>query len=100
MKILERYYKKIYKYTNKLLKKVFDLDVVNAMKEVHNLKSEIEKEIGKEIEEITKEDLIEKKLSYKYCKYRTMNNILSVISGASFLNSFCDEDLEEVKNEN
>lgn len=100
MKILERYYKKIYKYTNKLLKKVFDLDVVNAMKEVHNLKSEIEKEIGKGIEEITKEDLIEKKLSYKYCKYRTMNNILSVISGASFLNSFCDEDLEEVKNEN
>lgn len=97
MKILERYYKKIYKYTNKLLKKVFDLDVVNAMKEVHNLKSEIEKEIGKGIEEITKEDLIEKKLSYKYCKYRTMNNILSVISGASFLNSFCDEDLEEVK---
>lgn len=100
MKILERYYKKIYKYTNKLLKKVFDLDVVTSMKEVHNLKSEIEKEIGKEIEKITKEDLIEKKLSYKYCKYRTMNNILSVISGASFLNSFCDEDLEEVKNEN
>lgn len=100
MKILERYYKKIYKYTNKLLKKVFNLDIVTSMKEVHNLKSEIEKEIGKGIEEITKEDLIEKKLSYKYCKYRTMNNILSVISGASFLNSFCDEDLEEVKNEN
>ena len=100
MKILERYYKKIYKCTNKLLKKVFNLDVVTSMKEVHNLKLEIEKEIGKEIENITKEDLIEKKLSYKYCKYRTMNNILSVISGASFLNSFCDEDLEEVKNEN
>lgn len=100
MKILERYYKKIYKYTNKLLKKIFNLDVVTSMKEVHNLKLEIEKEIGKEIEKITKEDLIEKKLSYKYCKYRTMNNILSVISGASFLNSFCDEDLEEVKNEN
>ena len=100
MKILERYYKKIYKYTNKLLKKIFNLDVVTSMKEVHNLKLEIEKEIGKEIENITKEDLIEKKLSYKYCKYRTMNNILSVISGASFLNSFCDEDLEEVKNEN
>lgn len=100
MKILERYYKKIYKYTNKLLKKIFNLDVVTSMKEVHNLKLEIEKEIGKEIEKITKEDLIEKKLLYKYCKYRTMNNILSVISGASFLNSFCDEDLEEVKNEN
>lgn len=100
MKILERYYKKIYKYTNKLLKKIFNLDVVTSMKEVHNLKLEIEKEIGKEIEKITKEDLIEKKLSYKYCKYRTMNNILSVISGASFLNSFCDEDLEEAKNEN
>lgn len=97
MKVLERYYKKIYKYTNKLLRKVFNLNVVDSMKEVYNLKSEIEKEIKKRIEEITTEDLIEKKLSYKYCKYRTMNNILSVISGASFLNSFCDEDLEEVK---
>lgn len=100
MKVLERYYVKIYKYTNKLLRKIFGLDVTAAMAENYKIKSEIEKKIGKPIEMITTEDLINHKLSFLYCKYRTMNNILGVISGALFINSFCEDDIKEIKNEN
>ena len=99
MKVLERYYEKIYKYTNKLLRKIFGLDVTVAMAESYRIKSEIEKKIKKPIEMITTEDLINHKLSYLYCKYKTISNILSVVSGALFLDSFCKEDLEEIKDE-
>lgn len=97
MKVLERYYEKIYKYTNKLLRKIFGLDVTDAMAESYRIKSEIEKKIKKPIEKITTEDLINHKLSYLYCKYRTLQNILSVISGAAFINSFCEDDVKEIK---
>ena len=99
MKVLEKYYKKIYNHTNKLLKKVFGLNVNEAIVESHKIKKDIEKAIKKPIAEITLNDLIENKLSHLYCKYRTLNNILKVISGASFLNSFCKEDMEEIINE-
>lgn len=97
MKVLERYYKKIYKHTNRLLKKVFGLDVIDALAENYSLKNEIESQIEKPIDEITSEDLVKNKLTILYCKYRTLDKILSIISGVAFLNSFCNEDLEEVK---
>ncbi len=97
MKFLERYYKKIYRHTNWLMKKVFGYDVMKGMKEQSEIKKEIEKEIDKPISEITNEDLINKKLSYKYCRWRTLDKILSVLSGASFLNSFCEEDISLVQ---
>lgn len=84
MKILKKYYKKIYRHTNRLLKKVFGLNVTDSMAESYRIKTEIETEIDKPIEMITKNDLIEKKLSHQYCKYRTLENILSVVSGALF----------------
>lgn len=99
MKVLERYYEKIYKYTNKLLRKFFGLDVTSAMAENYRIKSEIEKKIEKPIEMITTEDLINHKLSYLYCKYKTISNILEVISGAAFVNSFCKDDVKEIKDE-
>jgi hypothetical protein len=99
MKVLERYYEKIYKYTNKLLRKIFGLDVTAAMAESCRIKSEIEKKIEKPIEMITTEDLINHKLSYLYCKYKTISNILEVISGAAFVNSFCKDDVKEIKDE-
>lgn len=99
MKVLERYYEKIYKYTNKLLIKIFGLDVTTAMAENYRIKSEIEKKIEKSIEMITTEDLINHKLSHLYCKYKTISNILEVISGAAFINSFCKDDVKEIKNE-
>lgn len=99
MKVLERYYQKVYNCTNRLLKKVFGLDVNESMKELRKIKSEIEDSIKKSIGEITTEDLIKHKLSIQYCKYRTLDSILSVLSGATFLKSFCDEDMEEIANE-
>lgn len=100
MKVLERYYEKIYKYTNKLLKKLFGLDITSAMAESYKIKSEIEKKIEKPIDMITTDDLINYKLSYNYCKYRTINKILEVISGAAFVNLFCKDDIKEIKDEN
>ena len=99
MKILERYYKKIYKQTDKLLKKVFGFGVEQSQVELQRVKSEMEGKIKKPVGDITITDLIENKLSLQYCKYRTLSNILSVLSGALFLNSFCDEDIEVIRNE-
>ena len=99
MRALKRYYKKVYKCTDKLLKKVFGLNVDESMKELHKIRSEMEKSVKKPVGEITTEDLIKNKLSIQYCKYRTLDSILSVLSGATFLNSFCDKDMEEISNE-
>ena len=100
MKILEKYYNKIYRHTNKLLKKIFNLNVDESMIELHNLKKEIEGKIKKPIEEITTEDLIKNKLSLQYCKYRTIDKILAVLSGAAFMNTYCDVDVKEITDEN
>lgn len=100
MKILEKYYNKIYRHTNKLLKKIFNLNVEESMIELHNLKKEIQGEIEKPIEEITTEDLIKNKLSFRYCKYRTIDKILSVLSGAAFMSTYYDNDVKEITDEN
>ena len=97
MKILEKYYKKIYRHTDKLLKKIFGFGVEESRVELQKVKSEMEGKVKKPVGEITTEDLINNKLSFQYCKYRTLRNILSVLSGALFLNSFCDEDIEVIK---
>lgn len=99
MKVLEKYYKKIYKHTDKLLKKIFGLGVEESQLELQKVRSEMEGKVKKPVGEITTADLIEHKLSLQYCKYRTLSNILSVLSGALFLNSFGDEDIEVMKNE-
>lgn len=99
MKILERYYRKIYKHTDKLLKKIFGLGVEESQLELQKIRSEMEGKVKKPITAITMTDLVEHKLSLQYCKYRTLSNILSVLSGALFLNSFGDEDVEVIKNE-
>lgn len=100
MRILKRYYKKIYKYTDKLLKKVFDMNAIDSMSKTYELKKSIEKKIKKPIDEITTDDLIKYKISADYCEYRTLNEILGVLSGASFLNIFREEELKEIENEN
>lgn len=99
MRALKRYYKKVYNCTNRLLKKVFGLNVNESMKELCKIKSEIEDSIKKPVGEITSEDLIKHKLSIQYCKYRTLDKVLSVLSGATFLKAFCDKDMEEIANE-
>jgi len=100
MKILEKYYNKIYRHTNKLLKKIFNLSVDESMVELYNLKKEIQRKIEKPIEDITSEDLIKNKLSLQYCKYRTIDKILSVLSGVAFISTYCDNDIKEITDEN
>lgn len=100
MKALQRYYNKIYKHTNRLLKKVFGLNVEESMMELHNIKIFIEEKIEKPIETITSEDLIKNKLSLEYCKYRTLDKILAVLSGAAFMSTYCDNDIKEITDEN
>ena len=100
MRALQRYYNKIYKHTNRLLKKVFGLNVEESMMELHNIKIFIEEKIQKPIGEITNEDLIKNKLSLQFCKYRTLDKILAVLSGAAFMNTYCNNDIEEIKDEN
>lgn len=100
MKILEKYYNKIYRHTNKLLKKIFNLNVEESMIELYNLKKEIQRKVEKPIEEITTEDLIKNKLSLQYCKYRTIDKILSVLSGVAFMSTYCDNDIKEITDEN
>lgn len=99
MRALKRYYKKVYSHTNRLLKKVFGLGVRDSMLELNRIKKEIEKEIEKPISEITPEDLYKTKMTFDYCKYKTLDGILGVLSGATFLSSFCEEDMEEIANE-
>lgn len=99
MRALKRYYKKVYNCTNRLLKKVFGLNVDNSMEELQKIRSEMEKIVKKPVGEITTEDLIKHKLFIQYCKYRTLDNILSVLSGATFLKLFCDKDMGEIANE-
>ena len=67
---------------------------------IENLKKEIEGKIKKPIEEITTEDLINNKLSFQFCKYRTIDKILAVLSGAAFMNTYCDVDVKEITDEN
>lgn len=100
MKVLERYYGKIYRHTEKLLKKVFGKNVIESMKRSCELRKEIESKIGKPIIEITLDDLVSKKVSCQYCEYRTLEEILGIISGASFLKAYRKEELKEIENEN
>lgn len=100
MKILEKYYNKIYRHTNKLLKKIFSLNVEESMIELYNLKKEIQGKIKKPIEDITTEDLIKNKLSLQYCEYRTIDKILSVLSGAAFMSTYYDNNIKEITDEN
>lgn len=99
MKIIEKYYRKIYKHTEKLLKKVLGLNVMESMVEFNSLKKKMKDLTGKEVEEINTIDLIENKLSFDYAKYCTLKSILDVISGVAFLSTFYTDEIEELKNE-
>ena len=97
MKVLEKYYNKIYKHTNKLLKKIVGLDITDALRETCKLRKEIEKKCGKSIETITTDDFMKNRISYDYCRYKTINEILSVISKVALISTFREEEIEEIK---
>jgi len=97
MGAIYRYYKKIYKCTDKLLLKLFGLNIEDSMVEMNKIKAEIESKIKKPIDDITMDDMIKNFLSHQYCKYRTMSKILNVLSGVVTLDTFYKEDIEELK---
>ena len=76
------------------------MNVEDSLVELYNLKKEIEKKINKPIQDITNEDLIKNKLSFEYCKYRTLDKILKVLSGVTFISVYCDDDIKEITDEN
>lgn len=96
MRNLDKYYQKIYKETDRLLKRMFGLDVHEGMKKTYELKKDIEVKINKPICDITKDDLVEFRLSIQYCEYRTLSKILEVLSGACFLKTFTDDEIRSV----
>ena len=94
-KNLDKYYMKIYRETERLLKKMFGFGVHDGMVRLCELKKFMQSEIGHPIEDITMEDLIRCKLSVQYCEYRTLSKILEVLSGACFLKTFTADEIKE-----
>lgn len=97
MKIVSKYYNKIEKLTNKLIKKMFSCESIqDALVMQRKLRIEIETRIKKPIEEITNDDFIKNSiLSYDYARYRTISKILDIISQVVVLDKFIADDYEK-----
>lgn len=94
MKLIDKYYYKVYKQTEKVVKKLFSNDVSGIMAVRFGIKKEIEGLIKKPIEEISREDIIKYNLGYKYTKYKTISRILQILEDACVLKSFTIQELE------
>lgn len=97
MKIVSKYYNKIEKITNKLIKKMFGCkSISDAFIMQRELRIKIEEIIKKPIDEITNEDFIKNGfLAYNYAKYRTISKILQIISEVVVLDKFVVDDYEK-----
>lgn len=94
LKIVDKYYYKLYKQTSKLTKKLFGKDVVGCLALRCQLKKYLEEVSGKDVDEITNENIIKNKISCNYAKYRTLSKILEVIETACALKTFTIEEYE------
>ena len=94
MKLIDKYYKKLYKETEKITKKLFGKNITDARRFRNDVRKEIEAVIKKSISEITNEDIISNKLGYKYAQYRTLCNVLEVVESACVLKTFTIEEYE------
>ena len=99
MNDLERYSKSVRKKTERLLKKLFGYpDLKSALESQKWLKCRIEEMSGKNIEDVTIDDL--KKFQcgcYNYVKYRTVKQITDIYLDSTTL-GFHSNELEEYKN--
>ena len=100
MNDLERYSKSVRKKTERLLKKMFGYhDLKSALDSQKFLKIRIEEMSGKNIDEVTIQDLKPFKQScYNYAKYRTVKRITDIYLDTTIL-GFHSNELEEYKNE-
>ena len=94
MKLIDKYYKKLYKETEKITKKLFGKNIESSTRFRNDIRKEIEAVIKKPISEITNDDIISNKLGYKYAQYRTLCNVLEVVESACVLKTFTIEEYE------
>lgn len=94
MKSTDRYYKKIYRQTSRLTRKLFGKNIVEVMSERFSLKKKIEQVIEKSIDDITCDDIRMNKLGYSYARYLTICKILEVLENACTLKTFTIEEYE------
>lgn len=95
MKIIDRYYLKIYNQTNKISKKLFGVKVPGALHLRFELKKELEKITKKPVNEITDEDIWKNKIGYKMAKYRTLCKVLEILESACTLKTFTIKGYED-----
>lgn len=106
MKLTDKYYKKVYKETSKLTKKLFGKDIVDCLVERYSLKTVFEKMEGKPINEITGQDIQSRRniliaenkpndLLFRWAKYKTLCKILEVIETADTLKTFTIQGYED-----
>lgn len=99
MNCLDRYSKSVRKKTEKLLKRLFAYpDLKTALDNQMWLKIQIENMSGKNIEDVTIQDLKEHQFGcYYYAKYRTVKRITDIYLDTTTL-GFHSNELEEYKN--
>lgn len=106
MKETDKYYKKIYKETSKLTKKLFDKDITECLVERYELRKLFEKNICKPINEITGQDIqsvrniliAENKpndLLFQWAKYKTLCQILEIVEKTNILKTFTIQGYED-----
>lgn len=95
MKLFDDYHKKIERATEKLLRKTVGCkSIVDALKMTRDLKIKIEKTSGKNIHEVTMDELIEHKLTHEYAKWRTLSQIMEIVSSSIILQKFIADEYE------
>lgn len=106
MKLTDRYYKKIYKETSKLTKRLFGKNITDCLIERYELKKYFENLEGKSIDEITGQDIQSRRnilkaenkpndLLFKWAKYKTLCQILDIVESTNTLKTFTIQGYED-----
>lgn len=106
MKLIDKYYKKLYKETEKVTKKLFGKSIIDCLVERYELREFFEKTICKSIDEITGQDILsirnilkaENKpndLLFCWAKYKTLCKILDIVETTNTLKTFTIQEYED-----
>lgn len=95
MRLIDKYYDKLYKQTLKVTKKLFGRDITESLVLRNSLKNEIQDSLKKPMSEITYDEIAKNKLCYQYAKYKTLSKILEVLEEACLLKTFIIEEFED-----
>lgn len=106
MELIDKYYKKLYKETEKVTKKLFGRSIVDCRVERYELQKFFEKLINKPINEITGQDIWDKRniligqnkpndLLFQWAKYKTLCKILDIVETTNTLKTFTIQEYED-----